>query len=71
VVAAAKRADKVGGLKVVYGEIEVDHIVSRQRMTEMEGFGRLYLAQCRALAVRSDNLITHGEGGGYGCYEPD
>jgi hypothetical protein len=45
-------------LKVVYGEIEVAHIVSPQRMTEMEGFGRLYLAERRALAVRSDNLIT-------------
>lgn len=64
VLAGAKNTDQVGqitggsGLRLSSGTVEVDHIVSLQRMSEMEGFGKLTWHERRVLAVRSDNLVA-------------
>jgi len=58
VLRAARGVDQVGGLRTRPSGVEPDHVVSLQRMTEMEGFEKLRLPERQQLAVRQDNLIA-------------
>ena len=58
VLDAAHGVDQVGGLLKPPSGVHPDHIVSLQRITEMEGFDKLRLAERRTLAVRADNLVA-------------
>jgi hypothetical protein len=58
VLAAARGADQVGGLLKPASGLHPDHIVSLQRMTGMEGFEKLTLAERQQLARGADNLIA-------------
>ncbi|MFF1867653.1 hypothetical protein [Streptomyces sp. CB03911] len=54
---ASGKVDQVGRLRGSPGSVEVDHVVSLERMTRLEGFELLTAAERNALAVRRDNLV--------------
>jgi hypothetical protein len=56
-VKAADAVDKVGPLRLSSGGLEVDHVVSLRRMTEMTGFEKLRPSEVRRLAVLEENLV--------------
>ncbi|MFJ3880197.1 DUF4157 domain-containing protein [Streptomyces sp. NPDC090077] len=56
-VAAAHTVDQVGTLRRSSGALQVDHVVSLDRMSRMEGFGKLKPLERQQLAVRRDNLV--------------
>jgi hypothetical protein len=58
VMEAAHGVDQVGGLLRKATGIHPDHIVSMQRMTQMQGFEKLLPGERRLLAVRADNLVA-------------
>jgi hypothetical protein len=58
VLDAAKGVDQVGGLLSPASGIHPDHIVSLQRMTQLEGFEKLTLAERNHLAVLEKNLVA-------------
>jgi hypothetical protein len=58
VVDAAKGVDQVGGLLTRPSGLHPDHIVSMQRMTQMDGFDKLRPLERQLLAVRADNLVA-------------
>jgi hypothetical protein len=58
VLRGARGVDQVGGLRTPASGVHPDHLVSLQRMTEMESFEKLTLAERQQLAVRQDNLIA-------------
>ncbi|MEV7738918.1 hypothetical protein AB0O75_43920 [Streptomyces sp. NPDC088921] len=55
-VAVSAKVDQVGTLRRS-GALEVDHIVSLERMTQMDGFDLLSALERNRLAVREDNLV--------------
>lgn len=58
VLDAAKGVDQVGGLLTPASGIHPDHIVSLQRMTQLEGFEKLTLAERNQLAILEKNLVA-------------
>jgi len=58
VLDAAKGVDQVGGLLSPASGIHPDHIVSLQRMTELEGFEKLTLLEREHLATLEKNLVA-------------
>ncbi|MFE2857296.1 DUF4157 domain-containing protein [Streptomyces lavendulae] len=55
-VAASGTADRVGTLRAPSEKLAVDHVVSLDRMSQMEGFTKLKAVERELLAVRKDNL---------------
>ncbi|MEW1913747.1 hypothetical protein AB0442_35870 [Kitasatospora sp. NPDC085895] len=53
---AAVKVDRIGRLRAASGRVQVDHVVSLERMTKMEGFELLTVAEQNALAVLEGNL---------------
>ncbi|WP_037684186.1 hypothetical protein [Streptomyces griseus] len=53
---AAGKVDRIGRLRATSGRVQVDHVVSLERMTKMEGFELLTTTEQNVLAVRPDNL---------------
>ncbi|MEV6954456.1 DUF4157 domain-containing protein [Streptomyces sp. NPDC051183] len=56
-IAGAHAVDQVGTLRKASGGLEVDHVVSLDRMSQMEGFNKLKALERQQLAVRKDNLV--------------
>ncbi|MFJ4318079.1 DUF4157 domain-containing protein [Streptomyces lavendulae] len=56
-VAASGTADRVGTLRSPSEKLAVDHVVSLDRMSQMEGFTKLKAVERERLAVRKDNLV--------------
>ncbi|WSK73811.1 DUF4157 domain-containing protein [Streptomyces sp. NBC_01276] len=56
-VAASGTADRVGTLRSPSGKLAVDHVVSLDRMAQMDGFTKLKALERERLAVRKDNLV--------------
>ncbi|MFE3765144.1 DUF4157 domain-containing protein [Streptomyces sp. NPDC059104] len=56
-IAASGTADRVGTLRSPSEKLAVDHVVSLDRMSRMEGFSRLKAVERERLAVRKDNLV--------------
>ncbi|MFJ5032426.1 hypothetical protein ACIQB5_30915 [Streptomyces sp. NPDC088560] len=56
-VLARATVDEVGKLRVSSGLLEVDHIVSLARISQMEGFELLTAAEREALAVDIDDMV--------------
>lgn len=56
-VAGASKVDQVGTLRSSSGGLEVDHVVSLDRMSQMAGFNKLKALERQKLAVRKDNLV--------------
>ncbi|MFE2248899.1 eCIS core domain-containing protein [Streptomyces lavendulae] len=56
-VAASGTADRVGTLRSPSEKLAVDHVVSLDRMSQMEGFTKLKAVERELLAVRKDNLV--------------
>ncbi|MDH6540193.1 DUF4157 domain-containing protein [Streptomyces sp. SPB4] len=56
-VAASGTADRVGTLRAPSEKLAVDHVVSLDRMSQMEGFTKLKAVERELLAVRKDNLV--------------
>ncbi|MGW8765202.1 eCIS core domain-containing protein [Streptomyces sp. NPDC055815] len=54
---ALAKTDQVGPLLRSSSALEVDHVVSIQRISEMPGFEKLRPNELRTLAVRQDNLV--------------
>ncbi|WP_369148419.1 DUF4157 domain-containing protein [Streptomyces sp. R44] len=54
---AVAKTDQVGPLLRTPSGLDVDHVVSLQRISEMPGFEKLRPHEIRALAVREDNLV--------------
>jgi hypothetical protein len=57
-VIAGVTKDQVGVLKTPATRLTVDHIVSINQISEMEGFEKLTLAERKQLATLKDNLIV-------------
>ncbi|MFG3701380.1 hypothetical protein ACGF5C_26235 [Micromonospora sp. NPDC047620] len=55
---AKVKTDQVGPLRTPPQGLEVDHVVSLNRMSQMAGFDKLRATERAALAVRRDNLVV-------------
>ncbi|MFD9359344.1 DUF4157 domain-containing protein [Streptomyces sp. NPDC060031] len=56
-ISGSATIDQVGKLRSSSGGLEVDHVVSLDRMSQMEGFNKLKPLERHQLAVRKDNLV--------------
>ncbi|MFI7649198.1 DUF4157 domain-containing protein [Micromonospora sp. NPDC049460] len=57
-ILAKVETDQVGPLRTPPQGLEVDHVVSLNRMSQMAGFDKLRATERAALAVRRDNLVV-------------
>ena len=56
-IVTAATVDQVGSLRTPAKGLEVDHVVSLRRMSQMQGFDKLKAIERNALAIRKDNLV--------------